>query len=53
MDRTSTSIKPLAIQDAQTTDQDSGWYAIDGRKLNGQPTVKGLYIHGGKKTVIP
>ena len=53
MGGTSTSIKPLAIQDAQTTDQDSGWYAIDGRKLNGQPTVKGLYIHGGKKTVIP
>ena len=28
------------------------WYTIDGRKLDGQPTAKGLYIHGGKKVVI-
>lgn len=25
-----------------------GWYTIDGRKLNGQPTKKGVYIHNGK-----
>ena len=30
----------------------SEWYTIDGRKLDGQPTAKGLYIHGGKKVVI-
>jgi len=28
------------------------WYMIDGRKLNGKPTVKGLYIHAGRKVVI-
>ena len=28
------------------------WYTIDGRKLNGKPTKKGLYINNGKKTVI-
>ena len=28
------------------------WYAIDGRKLDGKPTKKGLYINNGKKTVI-
>jgi len=28
------------------------WYMIDGRKLNGKPTVKGMYIHGGRKVVI-
>ena len=27
------------------------WYSIDGRKLNGKPTAKGIYIHKGKKIV--
>ena len=29
-----------------------GWYTIDGRKLDKQPTKKGLYIYNGKKYVI-
>ena len=29
------------------------WYTLDGRKLQAQPTRKGLYIHRGKKVVIP
>ena len=28
------------------------WYSLDGRRLNGKPTAKGLYIHNGKKVVI-
>lgn len=28
------------------------WYTLDGRKLNGKPTKKGLYIYGGKKQVV-
>ena len=31
---------------------DKAWYTLDGRKLDGKPTTKGLYIHNGKKTVI-
>ena len=31
----------------------SAWYSLDGRKLDGKPTVKGLYIHEGRKVVIP
>lgn len=31
---------------------DGDWYSLDGRRLNGQPTRKGLYIFKGKKTVI-
>ena len=30
----------------------AGWYSMDGRKLQAQPTKSGLYIHGGKKVVI-
>ena len=29
------------------------WYSLDGRRLTSKPTKKGLYIHGGKKVVIP
>jgi len=28
------------------------WYSLDGRKLSGKPTKKGLYIRNGKKTVV-
>ena len=30
----------------------NAWYTLDGRRLDGQPTAKGLYIHGGKKVAI-
>ena len=30
----------------------SEWYTLDGRRLDGQPTAKGLYIHGGKKVIV-
>lgn len=29
-----------------------GWYSMDGMKLEGKPTKKGLYIHNGKKEVV-
>ena len=28
------------------------WYSLDGRRLNGKPTTKGVYINNGKKVVI-
>ena len=28
------------------------WYTLDGRKLDGQPTASGVYIHQGKKVAI-
>ena len=31
---------------------DNAWYTLEGRKLNAQPTKKGLYIVNGKKVVI-
>ena len=27
------------------------WYSIDGRRLQGEPTAKGVYIHKGKKVI--
>ena len=34
-------------------DCESGdWYSLDGRKLDAQPTKKGMYIHNNKKVII-
>ncbi len=32
--------------------EDGNWYAIDGRRMNGKPTAKGLYINKGHKLFI-
>jgi hypothetical protein len=29
-----------------------GWYTLDGRRLNGRPTAKGIYVYNGKKIAI-
>ena len=31
---------------------DGAWYDLFGRKLNGKPTQKGMYIHDGKAVVV-
>jgi hypothetical protein len=32
--------------------QRDGWFTIDGKKLSGKPTKKGVYIHNGRKAVV-
>ena len=34
-------------------DNEDSWYTIDGVKLNGRPSTSGVYIHQGKKEVLP
>jgi hypothetical protein len=29
-----------------------GWYTLDGTRLSGQPTQKGIYVNNGKKIII-
>ena len=31
---------------------DDEWFDMQGRKLNGAPTQRGLYIKNGKKTIV-
>ena len=38
--------------DTSVTDDQSGYYTLDGTKLNGKPSKKGVYIHNGKKEVV-
>lgn len=28
------------------------WYTLDGRRLSGKPTAKGIYINNGQKVII-
>ena len=36
----------------EITEKAGAWYTLDGVRLDGKPTKKGLYIHGGRKVVI-
>lgn len=47
--------QPTGILDTNFTNFtncDDAWYTIDGQKLQGEPTAKGLYINNGKKVII-
>jgi len=39
------------VQSSKLKVQSNAWYTIDGRKLNGVPTKKGIYIHNGRAVV--
>ena len=30
----------------------NGWFDMKGRKLNGKPTVKGIYYNNGKRVIV-
>ena len=40
--------QPLQKEGSQAAD----WYSLDGRKVQGKPTTKGVYIVNGTKTII-
>ena len=50
----------LVDVDFKSTSHESGisnplqhtWYSLDGRKLDGKPTARGIYINNGKKVVM-
>ena len=44
--RLNDSVKMLNDKEADV------WYSLDGRKLNGQPTARGIYVKNGRKVVI-
>jgi len=45
---------PTAIHNSQFImhNEEGVWYTLDGWKLNGVPTTKGIYIHNGRKEAI-
>lgn len=32
--------------------KDDAWYSLDGRRLTGKPSQKGIYVHNGRKEVV-
>ncbi len=42
-----TAIKAMQTEDAKTV-----WYNMNGQKLNGRPTLPGVYVMNGKKVLI-
>jgi hypothetical protein len=46
-----TGIKDTSLIDKGRETNDK-WYALDGRRLNGKPAMKGLYIKNGQKVVV-
>ena len=47
-----TGIKSLTPDTSPKDEGRSGWYTINGVKLQGKPTVRGIYINNGRKVVI-
>lgn len=50
VDEEVTGIIDVTTDNGQQTT--GGWYTIDGRRLEGEPTEKGVYIQNGKKVII-
>lgn len=45
----------IKIDDLETNNAPSGndiWYSLEGHRLQGKPTQKGIYIHNGRKVVV-
>ena len=43
-----------AVENSQTTEnlETSNWYTLDGRRLSGKSTSRGIYIVNGRKIVV-
>lgn len=50
-DDDATAINPSRLSPLTTHSSDA-WYSLDGRRLNGAPTAKGIYVFNGKKVIV-
>ena len=47
-----TPIGSLQTKTGEVTFDNDAWYSLDGRRMVGKPTAKGIYVNNGKKVVI-
>ena len=47
-----TAIGTLDTQTGELDFEGGGWYDMSGRRLNGKPSQKGMYINNGKKVIV-
>ena len=45
-------VETTGIEETRIEKTDNAWYTIDGYKVEGKPSKKGLYIHNGRKIMI-
>jgi surface protein len=48
----STGLSEKVIVNSENFGTATSWYTLDGRKLDGKPTTKGVYIYNGRKVVM-
>lgn len=51
-DGSTTAISTINAENIVEDYSKEGWYTVNGVKLNDMPTVKGVFIHNGKKVVV-
>jgi hypothetical protein len=47
-----TGIGSLLTKTGEVTLDGGTWYSLDGRRTEGKPTAKGVYVNNGKKVII-
>ena len=47
-----TAIGSLLTKTGEVTLDGGAWYSMDGRRTEGKPTAKGVYVNNGKKVII-
>ena len=47
-----TAIGSLQTKTGEVTFDKDAWYSLDGRRIEGKPTAKGIYVNNGKKIVV-
>ncbi len=52
LDGSVTAIKSISTNNSSANQNAEGWYNLNGVKMQGVPTQKGVYINNGKKVVI-
>ena len=45
--------EPSAVSSIEVSAEEKGlWYSLDGKRLSGKPTKKGIYVRNGRKVVV-
>jgi hypothetical protein len=47
-----TAIGTISTKTGEGTIDNGAWYSLDGRRIEGKPSVKGVYVKNGQKIVI-
>ncbi len=47
-----TGIGSMSTKTGEVTMDSEAWYSLDGRRIEGKPSAKGIYVNNGKKVII-